>query len=1124
MDPINTRTLQRLQELCEQLHLSQGAIDDAISANLHVAPVPGFRYAVLAFTQRLHAALQGKQPALVLQQLADVEAICLGLSAFANVKGLSAYPADARLMDEALHALDGITACLLASVEQQQGIASMRYGQMLTVHNWISRACKARLLRTGSACSPGVKMFSEDVFDEFLRGALVWKTSGHLSRELDEHNLGKTAAELATMLQYGLVSFVGKEDSLAQVVAWLSSEQAFKLLLAADRGVGLSSLFNLFKRLLDIGARAGTATATATTRPGVVQDPSQAEADLLATLWKQMITSVALLQPGRLLENEGRLLAACVNLLRAMHESGLPAGWNNDQRLSYANAGRRLLDMVISTDPDKLLGLSLQTLANLVSFIKAWHKHELQRIATPAPADAQVVERQDEQAALSAEMLNRIELAAKQVTTTLMQFRLAKLDKPETVGGLRKGLFYLRNQHLIAPELATSLLTALARAAVPASESDVNASELGENEGQQSLSLQLGRYLKPGSGAGAKPVRTHVVGDRPLKTQPVVTTVSETTLSSLTISSRNSISRPTYARSDTEGFVSTSRVAKKKYVSQEVVARGQALLELNKEMEQEEEEHPLVESRPDKGMTAQHNAKKPSSNQPAQGKNKGSRKKNRHLGAPARDRNDDIPPMLPEASSLPAKRVLPATTPRQRRGIAKALFDAVKRKDEARALALLAGPGGEQIAGSVDDHNISLLHEAARMQMLSLMQALLAYPEGRKRATQSDNFGFTPLYLAAENGNMAILESLLAVDEVVLGVYQRAITGHDPVSVAIENNHAAALQRLMQIDAVHKHLPGWLNGESKTMLEVAVASRSAAALRILLTHPELARQAASPARFGFKELRPDNDTMSLARQAANVGDLPTVSVLLEITSVRQFEGASKEGLNLVGMALHSGNTALVEHVLQFPELHRLAGMCTASGCTPLMLAVCANDTKLFTRLLQIPEVRSTVLSSPGKQYAMPLKWPANLSAEPFEYGDVLELAIKKKQSAMVGTLLQVQQVSDAINTRGEYAQHLLLVLISHKMTGPLETLLQHPTIVRIACIADLLGKTALHHAAQRGERDIVQLLLERLPASEINRTDKANKTAADLARRAGHDDLADFLASVARVRRFVGIQ
>lgn len=93
IDPVNTTALQRLRDLCEQLHLSQGAIDDACEGKADAAPVSGFRVAVLAFTQRLHKALQGKAPALVLQHHDDVEAICLGLCAFASVKAPSPYSA-----------------------------------------------------------------------------------------------------------------------------------------------------------------------------------------------------------------------------------------------------------------------------------------------------------------------------------------------------------------------------------------------------------------------------------------------------------------------------------------------------------------------------------------------------------------------------------------------------------------------------------------------------------------------------------------------------------------------------------------------------------------------------------------------------------------------------------------------------------------------------------------------------------------------------------------------------------------------------------------------------------------------------------------------------------------------
>ena len=92
------------------------------------------------------------------------------------------------------------------------------------------------------------------------------------------------------------------------------------------------------------------------------------------------------------------------------------------------------------------------------------------------------------------------------------------------------------------------------------------------------------------------------------------------------------------------------------------------------------------------------------------------------------------------------------------------------------------------------------------------------------------------------------------------------------------------------------------------------------------------------------------------------------------------------------------------------------------------------------------------------------------------------------------------------------------------MAGPLDVLLQHPITAKSACIADSEGRTALHHAAHLGSRDVIQLLLRKLPAEEIDRTDRANKTAADLARESGHSELADFLTSVARVRRVVGLQ
>ena len=1172
MKQISNATLQGLRDLCGQLHNSQCFIDAATTCAMEVAPLPGFRYAVLGFTQRLHAALHGKQPALVLQQPADVETICLGLIALASTKGASPYPARPDLMDQAGRALDGITGQLLAFANRH-GVESMGYGQMLTIHNWISRGCKARLLKADSDCMQQARVFSKSVFNEFLRMASVWDTDGRRSMRLNEHDLGKTAAELKTMLDYELTPFSGKEASLALVVAWLSSEQAFTVLVAAEHGVGLSSLFSLFKRILDIGAPAAGVTAGSC----AAQAPSPAGSDLLAALCKQMINSIGFLSPERLLLNDGRFLAACANLLRAMHESGLPLGWSAEQRLYFASTGRRLLDMVANADPACLSGLSLQTLANLVSFTKAWHKHEKQSAELARKKVAETTGKPHEHDVLPMEILAGIKRAARQIVAALPQTRLADLDASETVGGLLKGLSYLRRARLVASASTDPLLTALASAVAaivawprehavevatclnvlhswgvyewdalqpaffalmgrPADDeswarADVEAFQRGEVTRRQVLVVPLDQYLKPVSSTQTRPERTHVVGDRPLKTPPTLVASNDAALPLSSTVTRSRPDKPRYVKSDAEGFIDASRVTKAKQIRPEMLERSAALLLMDREIDQEEEDEQASMSLASVEINdRQRKSAKPSSNQPARGKHKNGSKRNGPPTAsgtptaPARKRGGDIPPPQSELSSLPRGRLPQTTTPKQRRAIAKKISTAIQKNDEANALALLAGPGAEQIVGLLDDANSSLVHQAASAQMPALLNALLAYPEGRKRAVHPDKYGVTPLYVAAANGQLAMLESLLALDEGERNVFQKTITGDDAVCTAVDNNHPMVLKRLMQIDAVDRQLPDWRNGERKTMLEAAVTYRSADALRVLLTHPALVQQAASPATFGVPGMTQRGGVASLAGRAANLGDLPTLAALTEIPAVRRFEAASNNAFNIVGMALHCGDMALFDHLLQFPEFHRLAGLCTLSGCTPLMLAVRAGDDMLLARLLQLPEVRATIRTGPGKEYPVPLRWPANLRPETFRYEDVLHLAIKKRESAMVSKLLSLQEVVHAINASGDYAQRVLVRLVVEGAPSALETLLRQPIAARVACIADSNGRTALHHAAHGGRHEIVQVLLRTLPASEITLRNKEGKNAIDLARESGHGELADFLTSFAKVRRVLGMQ
>jgi ankyrin repeat protein len=287
------------------------------------------------------------------------------------------------------------------------------------------------------------------------------------------------------------------------------------------------------------------------------------------------------------------------------------------------------------------------------------------------------------------------------------------------------------------------------------------------------------------------------------------------------------------------------------------------------------------------------------------------------------------------------------------------------------------------------------------------------------------------------------------------------------------------------------------------------------ALRVLVAHPELARQAATNQLFVIPVKDSAPLTVTPAQYAAHEGDLNALTVLTAIDQVREHEAAIVKPFNLVGLALHSGSRRLFNHVLKWPELQPLAGLLTISGCTPLMLAVWANDDALFAKLLALSAVRATVLSPPGARLPIKMQWPPSLPPQALPYKDVLDLAIQGGNLAMARSLLQVQEVLDAIDKRGDYAQAVLLRCINHRMPDLVLALLQRPLVAKIVRIPDSTGMTALHHAAQLGQTQVVEALLVMLPASEITRSNRGGKSAFLLAKEAGHEKTASILAAAA---------
>lgn len=437
---------------------------------------------------------------------------------------------------------------------------------------------------------------------------------------------------------------------------------------------------------------------------------------------------------------------------------------------------------------------------------------------------------------------------------------------------------------------------------------------------------------------------------------------------------------------------------------------------------------------------------------------------------------------------------------------------AIERRNENKALEWLAKSDNENLAGYRAISSDSILSLAIFSSMPKLALAILGTSVGRRCAAEPNKLGVTPLHLAVRLGNMVLLEALLRIEEVVRNINYKGNDGYDAVGAALVLGRTEVLKRLMQLDAVREQPPQAGYNKGNSALSMALAHDRMDALKVLLSHPELARQAATeqsieiPAGHGY-------GPVTLAQYFAHLGNLTTLSVLTAVDRVLEHEAAIVKPFNLAGLALHSGSRAVFNHVLACPQLQPLAGLLTVSGCTPLMLAVWGNNDELFAKLLAISAVRATVLSAPGARLRIMTQWPPSLPPQTLPYKDVLDLAVQGGNHGMASSLLQVQEVLDAVDKRGDYAQGLLLRCMDHRMPDLVLALLQRPLVAKVVRIPDSSGMTALHHAAKLGQTRIVETLLRMLPASEIARSNREDKSAFLIAKEAGHQETARVLAA-----------
>lgn len=184
--------------------------------------------------------------------------------------------------------------------------------------------------------------------------------------------------------------------------------------------------------------------------------------------------------------------------------------------------------------------------------------------------------------------------------------------------------------------------------------------------------------------------------------------------------------------------------------------------------------------------------------------------------------------------------------------------------------------------------------------------------------------------------------------------------------------------------------------------------------------------------------------------------------------------------------------------------------CLASGCTvltrnfehrtPLHVASALGDKKMCTMLLSQPlgraalgDVVNAVDGVPGRQWAP------------------LHDAVDAGRVECVKLLLEHGANADARCAVGKTALMLAAVGRGDSTLTIMELLLGDAGNARIG-LRDADGMRALHHAAARGSRPAVHLLLE--VGAPPRAKDKAGRTASDLAKLHGRPRLADMLRSI----------
>ncbi len=450
--------LPQILSLCDSLKCSERELANLLQKHAQHPSVARLRGKLLSFADHLSTALNSGDATTHLAPLKhkEVQAICLGLSVCVPASG-------ARLFDQSLDTEDRNTLQTLTDTLLQQAMDQGlpdgvdANGQVFDILNLASRLLKAELIT------------ADDVIRQCFGKVLVlieaWTGGDQCQRLISDHNLGRCAVQIATIINYELLELdepiattssreqpATQGQLLQQCVLKLCSDAVLSRLATAQ--VDTVSLLNVCNTLKDALDKRVLHPNSPTLLPAL-----------------DRLTQVIGTLPQAALAGEDTdyvPLANFSNFLRKIGEYRVQKKQVfKDALPAMAPACSHLIACIKHPDFDGSM-VDGQALANLVSFVKYCDKQRAAKSAPTSTASAYSPSSSSSSSKAASPNQRALQGAASILVSALLAKGSQCLHHPKSLGGAITGLAYLWASNLVprSPELK-SLMGELLKKAAP---------------------------------------------------------------------------------------------------------------------------------------------------------------------------------------------------------------------------------------------------------------------------------------------------------------------------------------------------------------------------------------------------------------------------------------------------------------------------------------------------------------------------------------------------------------------------------------------------------------------------------------------------------------------------------